>query len=350
MSFSRDVKENLFLACHRYCCICHQFKGTNMEVHHIIQEADGGENTEENGIPLCFECHANAGSYNPRHPKGNKYTSSELRRHKEQWFEACENLLYVLNQSNKEPEEIKHVGIKSFTRATENMPEETLSLINFFDEHGIKKEFDWNKDLYNLLEKFTNEIDPEHEHRIHLETHLSIAFVAGYLLDSKSGIEIYPMQKTRGKKDWAPEKDYTEDYSKIEDETIVLSDEPKDIALVLGITYNILDNVQNYIENSEIEVSKIINCNVEGNIGHDVIIDGTHAIELANSVSCVLNEKRTIEEKRNNLHIFAACPVSFIFYLGQISNKIGKINLYEFDSDDLIYLTSFKLPITRHET
>jgi len=345
MPFSREVKDKLFLACHRYCCICHEFKGTNMEVHHIIQEADGGENTEDNGIPLCFDCHADAGSYNPRHPKGNKYTSSELREHKKQWFEACKDFSYVLNESTKEPDEIEHLGIKSFTRATEDMPDETLSLTEFFEENGIKNDLNWNKNLFNLLEQFVNKIDPQNEYRIHLETHLSIAFVAGYLLDSKSGIEIYPMQKTRGKKDWAPEIEYKKDYPKLEHQTIVLSDEPKDVVLVLGIRHNIMDFVKEHINNSGIEVSKIINCNVKGNVGPTAIIDGTHAIELANSVSLILNERRDIQEKRNHLHIFAACPVSFIFYLGQLSNNLGKIKLYEYDALNSIYKPSFKLPI-----
>ncbi|EKF86586.1 HNH endonuclease [Methanobacterium formicicum] len=352
MSFPPEVKENLFIACHRRCCICHEFKGTNMEVHHIIQKADGGKDTEENGIPLCFDCHANVGSYNSRHPKGNKYSPTELRRHKDQWLEACNNLLNVIDESPKTLEEIVHMGIKSFTRATGNMPDRTLSLIDFFDDNGIKKNSGWNKDLFNVLEEFINKIDPENAHRIHLETHLSIAFVAGYLLDSKSGIEIYPMQKTRGrgKKDWTPEQEYTKDYPKLKEEILVFSSEPKDVVLVLGITYNILDAVQNYIDNSEIRVSKIINCNVDGNIGHNTIIDGTHAIELANSIFKVLNERRSIQEKRNNLHIFAACPVAFFFYLGQLSRKIGKIELYEFNSDNSTYLPTFKLPINRSET
>lgn len=62
-----------------------------MEIHHIVPESKGGEDTEENGIPLCFDCHAEVESYNPQHPKGRKFTSSELRKHKEQWFTICSN-------------------------------------------------------------------------------------------------------------------------------------------------------------------------------------------------------------------------------------------------------------------
>jgi hypothetical protein len=40
---------------------------------------------------VCFECHAEIHSYNPKHPRGRKFTADELRGHKEQWLEICEN-------------------------------------------------------------------------------------------------------------------------------------------------------------------------------------------------------------------------------------------------------------------
>jgi hypothetical protein len=60
-----------------------------MEIHHIVPEAEGGEDSEENGIPLCFDCHAEVPAYNPKHPKGRRFTSSELRKHRSQWFSIC---------------------------------------------------------------------------------------------------------------------------------------------------------------------------------------------------------------------------------------------------------------------
>jgi hypothetical protein len=60
-----------------------------MEIHHIVPSSEGGQDTEDNGIPLCFDCHADVGAYNTKHPKGRKFTPSELRKHKEQWFAIC---------------------------------------------------------------------------------------------------------------------------------------------------------------------------------------------------------------------------------------------------------------------
>ena len=41
----------------------------------------------DNAIVLCFECHTSAGHYNPKHPMGTKFSPSELRKHRDTWFE-----------------------------------------------------------------------------------------------------------------------------------------------------------------------------------------------------------------------------------------------------------------------
>jgi HNH endonuclease len=91
MSFPPDIREQALLNSHRRCCVCHEFVGRSVNVHHIKQEADGGENTLDNAIVLCLRCHAEAGHYNPRHPLGTKYSPQELRRHRDQWVLHCQN-------------------------------------------------------------------------------------------------------------------------------------------------------------------------------------------------------------------------------------------------------------------
>jgi hypothetical protein len=85
MSFPPDVKIKPLVACARCCCICHKFCGIKIECHHIVQEADGGSNTLENCIPLCFDCHADMRSYDDKHPKGTKYRRKELKLHRDGW-------------------------------------------------------------------------------------------------------------------------------------------------------------------------------------------------------------------------------------------------------------------------
>ncbi len=63
-----------------------------MELHHIVPESNGGKSTFENCIPLCFDCHADAGHYNPKHPKGTKYSPTELKKHRDNWYSAIRQL------------------------------------------------------------------------------------------------------------------------------------------------------------------------------------------------------------------------------------------------------------------
>ena len=89
MPFPDAVREEALVAAGRCCCVCRTFSGRSTVVHHIVQEAEGGPNTIDNAIPLCDRCHAEAGHYNPHHPLGTKYSPSELRRHRDQWFRIC---------------------------------------------------------------------------------------------------------------------------------------------------------------------------------------------------------------------------------------------------------------------
>lgn len=91
MTFKQKEVDSLLVRCHRRCCICHKFCGFKMETHHIKPEGDGGSDEISNAIPLCFECHAEVAYYNPKHPKGRKYSENELSGHKEQWLNLCDN-------------------------------------------------------------------------------------------------------------------------------------------------------------------------------------------------------------------------------------------------------------------
>ena len=87
MSFPPDVKVRALVACRRNCVLCGRFCGIKIELHHIKQHADGGEDTFENCIPLCFDCHSEVRMYNPKHPKGNRYTEAELIQRRDLFYQ-----------------------------------------------------------------------------------------------------------------------------------------------------------------------------------------------------------------------------------------------------------------------
>ena len=86
MSFPTNIREKILIDSARHCCVCHRYKGVKIEVHHIKPKALGGEDTYDNAIALCFDCHSDAGHYNQKHPKGSKFSESELKKAKERWL------------------------------------------------------------------------------------------------------------------------------------------------------------------------------------------------------------------------------------------------------------------------
>jgi len=86
MPFSPEVKTEMFIRCSRRCCLCLKQCGVNIEAAHIIDEAAGGSNDVDNGIPLCFDCHQEIGAYNDKHPRGNKFRPEELCARRDQVY------------------------------------------------------------------------------------------------------------------------------------------------------------------------------------------------------------------------------------------------------------------------
>ena len=71
----------------RHCCVCRRYKGVKVEVHHIVSQSNRGSDDSDNAIALCFDCHADAGHYNLKHPRGTKFSAGELRLARDEWHE-----------------------------------------------------------------------------------------------------------------------------------------------------------------------------------------------------------------------------------------------------------------------
>jgi hypothetical protein len=92
MSFAKETVEDVLVACGRSCCICHKFCGVRIETHHIRPRSLGGDDSLENCIPLCFDCHAEVEHYNQDHPRGRKFSEGELAKHRDNWFRMVREL------------------------------------------------------------------------------------------------------------------------------------------------------------------------------------------------------------------------------------------------------------------
>ena len=223
----------------------------------------------------------------------------------------------------------------------------TLDLRGFFTDKILLSDYEWNRDLYPRLEGFFSNVDISKKYAVLLEAHTSLAFIAGRACDSKSGIDIVPFQKTfsNGLQLWSPDHKTAESYPswKVEQKNLTVSTQ-QELALIINATHEILDDVVSFIEHAKLPVGKVISCTVnERGAGYQSIIDGYHALQLATEISNIF-DRRTTEEKRCVVHLFASAPSAFVFYLGKASRMYGKFKLYEYDAklaDGNQYIESF---------
>ena len=136
MGFSRRIQEKALLACGRHCCLCKKYASYKIELHHIVQKADGGDDSFDNCVPLCFDCHAEVRAYNPKHPKGKKFTASELKAHRDNWYR-----------------EIKQLGTNHFQKSAQS------SITSQSD--GLFHKFDLSSFLHDSLSQLNREAKQE---------------------------------------------------------------------------------------------------------------------------------------------------------------------------------------------
>lgn len=121
------------------------FCGLKIEIHHIKPKAEGGPDTLENAIPLCFNCHADMRTYDAKHPKGTKYSEAELIRFRDLWYEKIKNSGGVQSISTAETDKI------IYNKILEILPwNGSISFINTNNFAGFSFRLDDLNQIYNF--------------------------------------------------------------------------------------------------------------------------------------------------------------------------------------------------------
>lgn len=230
-----------------------------------------------------------------------------------------------------------NLGIRSFPRWAENMENETdsmLCLTKYFDGRYLKEAYSWETNIMEDVAHFikTN-ITSAKTYNLHLDTHLSVAFAAGYVLDVKSGISVSPVQRGfNGRREiWRPtDLSHSEDYMDwVYKETNF--DKGNDVAIAIAPTHDISEDVTHFIKEKDLSVGRLITCFIDGKgPGATSVKDANHASFLANRVATKIRS-RSINERLARLHIFYAGPNALMFFMGQLAHSFGSCTLYEYD-------------------
>lgn len=229
------------------------------------------------------------------------------------------------------------VGIRSFTRYAEDLHNQTSQLAcvaNRFDGRAIKAPELWNSEIFPEITKFVDlAVRPGGRYLLHLDTHSSIAFAAGFLLPSKANVDVAVFQKSLsgGGQVW----DCALGTSELERGEWEFADEiinanGTDTILGVSLARDVRDDVRAYVRNQIPNAAGIVNACLAQGPGNIGIVSGPHAYRLAEALIQKVCKVLKDRGKDGRLHVFAAAPNGFMFFIGRLAQSIQKWSIYEY--------------------
>jgi hypothetical protein len=243
--------------------------------------------------------------------------------------------------------ETPKIGVRSFMRMAENMEAECdrfVCVTEHFDGRHARNLNLWQGEIKLAAQKFL--ADPAYraqEYHILLDCHLSLAFLAGYELDRKSGAQVFPVQKGTPTAVWKPSGQQTPDASWSETRT-ELADTSADVAIAVSVTRDALADVKRLVEQVG-TFGAIVDARPAVGVGAKLVQGADHAIALADNLAELIRKHRP--GPGGSVHLFLSAPNAFAYFLGQHRGALGKIQLYEFDFEGEqggSYSPSLRLP------
>jgi hypothetical protein len=211
--------------------------------------------------------------------------------------------------------------------------EDTLLLTDDFRQRYLRDVRDWQKDIRPKVEGFLREaVRKSARLRLILDAHASIAFLAGSVLDLKSGVQTKLVQKGRvGSRVWT-----ADDGSAAGTPLFELTEESlgsgREIAVAISVAQSVEAQTRAYVSDKLPKVGTLLSFAIPGGPGSQGVAGGGHAARLAEQVS---NRIRAIKATDPDavVHVFAAVPNSLLYFLGQQHQGIAPCVVYEFDFD-----------------
>lgn len=244
-------------------------------------------------------------------------------------------------------------GVKSFEHPFDRLEDRcvnVLDLVSEFDERFIRDATAWETTLVPQLQKFLLEVArTDSRLRLAVDAHTTLAFVAGSVLDAKSGRTVELEQRAPSRVVWAPDdREPTSSWAAWNVDDVALADGDGDIALAVGITHDVEPKVRQFVASQLPSVHSLLVFKPAGGPSPSAIACGAHANALAEELAARLKARRdSAGGKRARVHLFIAGPNGFSFYLGRHVRSLKPLTLYEFDFEgqrDGSYVASLSVP------
>ncbi len=246
-----------------------------------------------------------------------------------------------------QPEDRKNISIRSFsdgpTDYLDATPENTLSLHHMFDVRHLQAGADWNADVRPAAEDFLNHVrETDKNIRLFIDSHSSVAFLAGAVLGFKTNTHVELNQKGRGPTTvWRSDDGQT--GPRVSTSVIDIGG-GQDVAVVVSFSRNALADVQEYVTANVPSIGRILHATPEGGTGQKSLVGGEHAADLADQIADAIKALRLDFGARR--HFFISGPNAFAFFMGQHRDAMGPVTLYEFDFKGAVdgsYHPSFRI-------
>lgn len=203
-----------------------------------------------------------------------------------------------------------------------------LSLLDRFDARHLKPGADWSSEIQPEVEGFLRTVKQSCQRiRLTLETHATIAFLAGSILHNKSGVDVELLQKGRLPTTiWRTDDQTTGPAMNVESKAL---GDGEDVALVVSLARNAGPDVEEHIQRHPGQFGRLVHFSAADGNGQSSVKGGGHAVSLADQIADMVSDLRLRSPAK--VHIFVAGPNAFSFFLGQHREALGKVVLYEFD-------------------
>ncbi|MCY4290793.1 MAG: SAVED domain-containing protein [Roseovarius sp.] len=243
--------------------------------------------------------------------------------------------------------------MKSFEHAFDRLEDRCDEVLNFvpvFDERFIRDNDDWSTKLYPELSGFLRAAANDQPGlRLALDAHTTLAFAAGSVLNIKSGRAVELEQRTIARNVWAADDvPANPDWPTLDQTVLKINSDAPDVAVALGITHDIADDVRRYTETQLPTVGRLLILRPSTGTGSQVVAAGRLAFDFAQSAKEAMRSANHGVSPGSVTHLFVAAPNALTFFLGQQAPVLGCVRLFEFDFEggrDRSYRPSLTLPV-----
>jgi hypothetical protein len=228
------------------------------------------------------------------------------------------------------------LGVRSFMTWADRLQDEVHYLIDFtpyFENRYVRDEGLWNSRIKPELREFLHQnVRSGKGHQLFLETHTSIAFTTGYILGSKVGASINPVQKIqRGRELWSATEKHQSANQLCWQFSVESNPRGDGIIVAVSVTHDVVRDVQEYINQHGIVPELVLNSRINPEPGRTAMVDGAQAFTSAQQLTTWIRQNRIQTSGKPHMHVFISAPNGFTFFFGQLSQGLGTFALYEYD-------------------